>query len=230
LARSTRVAAAPPSPPRLPDRLELVTIEEVDCDDGGVELELTDTAFADQRADGLRLDTIRLTRVDLSGSRLQQVRVIDAELTDCNLANLHARGADASRLAIARSRLTGIELQAASLQDVTISGCRVDLASFGSARLARVTFDECVLTEATFLDAELDAVRFHDCDLTRADFRGARLRRCEFRRTELTQIEGVTSLRGAAIDLPTIVGLAVVWADALGIAVLDDGTGTGAGE
>ncbi len=79
------------------------------------------------------------------------------------------------------------------------------------------------MTEATFIEAHLDSVRFHECDLSRADFRGARLRRCEFRRTELTQIDGVKDLRGSAIDLPTIVGLASLWAATLGIGVLDDG-------
>lgn len=88
--------------------------------------------------------------------------------------------------------------------------------------MARVTFESCKCNEATFIEAELDSVRFDDCDLTRADFRGARLRRCGFRRCVLAEIEGVTDLRGAAIDLPTIVGLAGVWASALGIDVLED--------
>ncbi|HEX3873138.1 MAG TPA: pentapeptide repeat-containing protein [Solirubrobacteraceae bacterium] len=221
MARVPRPAAVP-SPPRLPKQLDRTPAGDLHGQDRCVEVELTDVGFSDHRTDGLRLDTIKLTRVDLSGSHLQRVRVIDADLTDCNLANLDARGADASRVAIARSRLTGIELRDGSLADLTITGCRVDLASFGSCRLARVTFDECLMTESTFIDAELDAVRFHDCDLTRADFRGARLRRCEFRRTDLSQLEGVADLRGAAIDWPTIVGLAGVWAGALGIAVLDD--------
>lgn len=67
----------------------------------------------------------------------------------------------------------------------------------------------------------LDAVRFHRCDLTRADFRGARLKRCEFRGSDLTGLEGVESLRGAAMDWPGIVEMAGVWAAALGIEVLD---------
>jgi uncharacterized protein YjbI with pentapeptide repeats len=91
-----------------------------------------------------------------------------------------------------------------------------------------VTFDDWLMTETTFIEAQLDSVRFHECDLTRADFRGARLRRCEFRRSELTQIDGVADLRGSAIDLPTIVGLASLWAATLGIAVLDDYDGEGA--
>ena len=55
-----------------------------------------------------------------------------------------------------------------------------------------------------------------------ADFRGARLRNTEFRRCELIELQGVESLRGAALEWETIVGMAGVWAAALGIKVLDD--------
>jgi len=167
------------------------------------------------------LDTVRITRADLAGTKFPQLRVVDAQLTDCNLANLDARGAAATRVAIDRSRLTGISLPGCTMHDVRVRGCRVDLASFGAAKLARVTFEDCLISEARFIEASLDSVRFHDCDLTGADFRGARLHRCEFRRSDLTGLDGIASLRGAAIDWPTIVELADVWAAALGIAVLD---------
>jgi uncharacterized protein YjbI with pentapeptide repeats len=216
------VAAPPPASPRLPKLLDGAAIAAIDCADGCIELALIDDTFAERQADRLTVDTVRLTRVDLSGTRLQDLRIVDALLTDCNLANLHSRAAEANRVVIERSRLTGITLRESTLGDLTVRGSRVDLASFAAARLTRVTFEECLLTEATFIDAELDAVRFHDCDLTRADFRGARLRRCEFRRTELSQLEGVANLKGAAIDWPTIVGLAGVWAATLGITVLDE--------
>jgi uncharacterized protein YjbI with pentapeptide repeats len=125
------------------------------------------------------------------------------------------------RVHIETSRLTGISLTEAVLHDLTFQGCRVDLASFGFSRLARVTFADCLLTQTDFLEAQLDSVRFHDCDLTGADFRGARLHRCEFRRSDLSGLHGVQSLRGAAMEWPDIVGLAGLWAGALGIETLD---------
>ena len=167
------------------------------------------------------LDTVRVSRVDLSGSRLDGLRLRDAGLAGCNLANLSSRGAEAARVRIEHSRLTGIGLHEGSLQDVTVTGCRVDLASFGFCVLVRVTFADCLLTESSFQGAQLDAVRFHDCDLRRSDFRQARLRRCEFLRSDLTDLDGVAHLRGAAIDWPTVVGQAGAWAAALGIRVLD---------
>ena len=60
----------------------------------------------------------------------------------------------------------------------------------------------------------------------RADFRGARLTHCEFRRSDLTGLQGVESLRGAALEWPDIVEMAGVWATALGIEILEaDGPG-----
>jgi uncharacterized protein YjbI with pentapeptide repeats len=117
--------------------------------------------------------------------------------------------------------MTGIAVPEATLRDVSLRGCRIDLASFGFSRLERVTFEDCVLHQTDFLEAQLDAVRFHGCDLTSADFRGARLKRCEFRRSDLTGLQGVESLRGAAMEWPDIVEMAGVWAATLGIEILD---------
>jgi len=107
------------------------------------------------------------------------------------------------------------------LQLVTFRGCRLDMASFGFAQLTRVTFEDCLMAEASFLDARLECVRFHRCELTRGDFRGASLERCEFRGGDLTDLEGVTHLRGAAIDWAGIIANANLWAAALGIEILD---------
>jgi uncharacterized protein YjbI with pentapeptide repeats len=96
------------------------------------------------------------------------------------------------------------------------------LAAFGFSRLARVTFDDCRLTQTSFLEARLEAVRFHACDLSGADFRGASLRSCEFRGCDLTRLDGVQSLRGAAMEWPDIVGMAGLRAAALGIETLDE--------
>jgi uncharacterized protein YjbI with pentapeptide repeats len=123
---------------------------------------------------------------------------------------------------IADSRLTGLQLTEAHLSDLTINGCRADLASFAGSRLERVTFEDCVLAQSDFLDAVLDSVRFHRCDLRGVDLRGARLRHTELRGCELADIEGVDSLRGAALEWEAIVGLAGTFAAALGVRVLDD--------
>ncbi|HYM55372.1 MAG TPA: pentapeptide repeat-containing protein [Solirubrobacteraceae bacterium] len=213
--------AAPPRGPELPARLERGKSAALSHDASFTETELTGASLVDQHARGLTFETAKLAGVDLSGSRLEHLRIVDAVLDGCNLANVQGRGARLSRVVVKDSRLTGIDLSEGVLTDVTFQGCRVDLASFSSRRLERVTFEDCVLAQTDFLEARLDSVGFHGCDLTNADLRGARLERCELRRSDLTGLQGVASLRGAAMEWPDIVEMAGVWATALGIEVLD---------
>jgi uncharacterized protein YjbI with pentapeptide repeats len=214
---------ATPSPgqPQLPHQINPGKIEALHHDDRIGDIELSDIAMIDQHANGVTFETVKLARVDLSGSRLEHLHIVDGALDGCNLANLRGRNANMKRVRVKSSRLTGIDLAESALSDVTVSGCRIDLASFGFSRCERVTFEDCLLVQTDFLEAQLDAVRFHSCDLTHADFRGARLKRCEFRGSDLTDLQGVESLRGAAIDWSCIVEMAGVWAAALGIEVLD---------
>ena len=177
--------------------------------------------WSDQHANGLQLETVRLVNVDLSASRVEKLKVTDGELTKCSLANLQGRAAEVTRVTIDGTRATGMAAPESSWRDVTFRGCRLDMASFGFAHLTRVTFEDCLMAEASFLDARLECVRFHRCELTRGDFRGASLERCEFRGGDLTDLEGVTHLRGAAIDWAGIIANANLWAAALGIEILD---------
>ena len=88
-----------------------------------------------------------LDGVELPGAQLPKLSLTHARLDRCNLANAAAR----ERRCVARGRSSaaaspGIELAEGTLQDVVFRGCKLDMASFGFARLARVVFDDCVLT------------------------------------------------------------------------------------
>lgn len=211
-----------PQPPHAIEQLDALAPAALAEETTYAEVELTDLDLADQRARGVALESVVLRRVDLSGSRLEGLRLLDATLTGCNLANLQARGAELNRVRVESSRLTGTVLLESQLRDVTFRGCRIDLASFSHCRLNRVTFDNCILHQSDFLGAELDTVRFEDCELVEADLRNARLRRCELRRTSLDGLQGVDRLRGIAMPWAEIVERADLWASALGIEVLDE--------
>ena len=159
---------------------------------------------------------------DHTGARCEELSLVDAELARCDLANLHALGARVTRIVLDDCRLTGIVINEGRLTDVVVRGCRADMASFAACGLERVTFEDCVLTDASFMEARLYGVRFHRCRLAGADFRQARMTTCELRHCILDDIIGVEGLRGAAMEWADIVGLAGTFADALGIAVLDD--------
>jgi uncharacterized protein YjbI with pentapeptide repeats len=213
--------AASPRPPDLPAQLDAVEVKALSHDGAFTEVEVAGGWLVDQHANGVVFETVKLASVDLSGSRLDHLRISDGALTACNLANLQARSASLTRVSIDASRLTGIVLSQGKLVDVTLRGCRVDLASFTLARLERVTFEDCVLAQTDFLEAQLESVRFHDCKLNGADLRDARLKHCELRRSDLSELQGVESLRGAAMEWSDIVGMAGVWASTLGIELLD---------
>jgi uncharacterized protein YjbI with pentapeptide repeats len=221
LACGVPTVADAPREPQLPFGLDAGEIAGLAHDARVAEIELADASLAEQHANGVSFQTVKLDRVDLSGSRLETLRIVDGVLVGCNLANLYARSVSLERARIENSRLTGIELTEGALRDVTFRGCRIDLASFGFSRLERVTFEDCLLSQTDFLEAKLDSVRFHACELSRADFRDARLSRCELRRSDLTDVQGVKDLRGAAMEWPDIVNMAGLWAATLGIEVLD---------
>jgi uncharacterized protein YjbI with pentapeptide repeats len=216
-----RAAAPSPSPPRLPPLLERARLAGLAHDQVIGEAELAGDALPDQHARGVSFDTVLLTAVDLSGSALEHLRVADAELRDCNLANVRARQARIANAVFGGCRMTGVDLGEAVVRDVTLRGCRIDLASFSAARMERVSFEECVLEQTDFLEARLDGVRFHACALAGADLRGARLDRCELRGNQMDGVQGVASLRGAAMEWGDIVGMAGAFAAALGVEVLD---------
>ena len=210
-----------PGEPELPAELERLALTALGHDASFGEIEAAGASLPDQNARGVTFQVARLSEVDLSGSRLEHLRIIDGVLSGCNLANIVARSVHAERVVVDSSRMTGIDLAEGVLTDVTFRDCRIDLAAFGFAGLKRVSFEDCVLTGTDFLEAQLEAVRFHGCDLREADVRGARMKQCELRRCELAGMQGVESLRGAAMEWSDIVGMAGVWAAALGIEVLD---------
>jgi uncharacterized protein YjbI with pentapeptide repeats len=210
-----RAAAVQPTAPELAPDLPDGRTEALAHDLRLSEMRLAGAKLSDQVARGVTFRAMSIFDVDLSGSRLEHMRILDTVIEQCNLANIHARGASLDRVLIRNCRLTGIELAESSLADVVFENCRMDLASLRACRLARVRFDDCMLAQTDFLDAQLESVRLDDCDLSGGDLRGARMRHCELRRVELSGLHGVQSLRGAAMDWSDILASAGVLAAAL---------------
>src|SRR5277367_739003 len=122
-------AASVPRPPSLPPELEPGVIDSLDHDETYAELELAEAALAGEHANGVRLDTVRLRTVDLSGSRLEHLSLTNAELSACDLSNVAAPRAELSCVTIDGGRLTGLRFTESDLRDVTFTRCRIDLAS-----------------------------------------------------------------------------------------------------
>ena len=211
-----------PRSPAVPEMLQEIAPAALDGESVLEQVALGDSDLSGIRAPGIAIREARLHATRLAGAELDGLELTDVELHGCDLANLRAgpRGGWI-RVRATNCRMTGLTFSDGVLRDVSLHGCRIDLASFGGSRLQRVTFDECDLSQTDFLEAELDGVRFTGCQMAATDLRGARLHRCELRSNRLDGLLGVDRLRGSAMPWVDIVGAAGLWAQALGIAVLD---------
>jgi uncharacterized protein YjbI with pentapeptide repeats len=167
-------------------------------------------------------EEVRVEGGDLSGARLEGGRLIDTVLEGTNLANLRARGAALTRVQLRGCRMTGLQWTEGTWRDVLVADCRADLCALRATRLERVTFRDCVLTEADLVDVQLRDVHFERCSLVGADLSGARFQRCEMRGCDLEGLRGVERLRGVAMPWPDVVQSAGLFAEAVGVQILDD--------
>lgn len=147
--------------------------------------------------------------------------LVDARLADRDFSNTRALRSSVRRVELRLCRLTGIELAESAWSDVVLADCRVDLAGFRHAKLERVVFRDCRLEEADFAGAALTDVVFERCELRRASFSGVLVERLQLSGCDLTELVGVEALRGARMPWNDVLQNAALFAQALGIRVLD---------
>lgn len=147
--------------------------------------------------------------------------LVDARVSDGDFSNTRALRSSLRRVELRLCRLTGIELAESAWSDVVLTECRADLAGFRHARLERVVFRDCRLEEADFAGATLTDVLLERCELRRASFAGARVERMQLAGCDLTELVGLEALRGARMPWNDVLQNAPLFAQALGIRVLD---------
>jgi uncharacterized protein YjbI with pentapeptide repeats len=186
----------------------------------GVWLESTSLGGAD--AGSVRFERAHLQDVDLVGSKLRALRLLDVAGERIDAANGDWGGAELRRVRLQEARLTGLDLGEARLEEVSFSGCKLDYVNLRYSVLRHVTFEDCVLNGADFQAASIEATRFHKCELREADFSKAELSHVDLRGSELALAGSVLGLRGAIVDSLQLMELAGALAHELGIAVEDD--------
>ncbi len=213
-----------PAAPDLPADLTPGTLDVHDLVDGGgyESLAFTDLDLSDREVTGVEIEACRYGNVNLSQARLRRSLIRDVVFDRCDLANLRALDCTLTRVAVSASRMTGLSFIDNHLRDVTFDGCRIDLSSFRASKFDDVVFTGCRMEQADFADADLRGARFEGCDLTGAQFSAARMTGARLSRCELTEINGVTSMRGAIVTSADAVALAFILAGALGITIEDD--------
>ncbi len=140
---------------------------------------------------------------------------------DADWANGRARGLVTRRAELHRVRLTGADLTEAALADTTFAECRLDLASLRMAKLERVVFRDCRMAECDLYGARLTDVLLDRCELRQASLDGAKLTRVELRGCDLSGLQGVEALRGVRMPWNDVLENAPLFANALGIEIVD---------
>lgn len=191
--------------------------------------DLRDGRVEGQAWAGLQLAGIRMSHCEIESVDLSEARWRNVTLYACRLRQVNLSGARLSALAIERCefvacRMTGAQLTESTLKNVIFEDCRMDYAVFEAVRttgpvglvgsnLANAVLTNCELTTATILGCRLTDLELNGCNLRGADLRG----------NDLSQIHGLLSLRGAAIDEAQLVDVAAIAATDLGFKVRPPG-------
>ena len=222
-ARDQPVYGADSEPEIAADFLEPVSAEcELSAEFSHQDVRLEGGSFAAADAGSGQLSHALLADVDLNGSRLRAVRLIDVSGTSLDASNGDWRGATMRRVQFSGCRLTGLVLSEAKLDEVTFRDCKLDYANFRFAELTRVSFEDCVLSDADFQGVKCASSRFTGCRMHGTDFNKSELDGVDLRGSDLRLSGGVEALRGALVSTAQVIDLAIPLAEAAGIVVRDD--------
>jgi uncharacterized protein YjbI with pentapeptide repeats len=147
----------------------------------------------------LTVESIELSRFDLSGKSFNRRNLANKDLSDRDLTNTDLRGANLSGANLSGANLSGADLSGANLSGANLQSAflatsksgratRLDRANLSSANLIRAN-----LVRASAVEANFDGAVLIDAKLSVAQLDGANFRNALMRRALL----GRASLRGA---------------------------------
>jgi uncharacterized protein YjbI with pentapeptide repeats len=147
--------------------------------------------------------------------------LVDALVANADWTNQRSPRLALKRVEVRQTRLTGAELSEATLADVVFDDCRLDLATLRFAKLERVVFRDCLMTECDFYEASIKDVLFERCNLRESTLSSVKIERVELRGCELAGVQGIEALRTARMPWNDVLSAAPLFAQALGIEILD---------
>ncbi len=149
---------------------------------------LASAQFIDVRLDGCDLtgaawEKAHLNRVEVIGSRIMGLKLLDANVEDVLFKDSNGEFA---------------MFWSSVFKRVRFENCKLSEASFGDANLSGVVFDKCDLTNANFQNATLAG----------ADFRGSKL---DGLRVGLKELQGAIIEPSQAVNVVGLLGITVKW-------------------
>jgi len=179
--------------------------------------------YIGQRAEGLDFGDVRVEGGRWSGVTIEGFRAFDVRFTGCDLAGLVLQDDVVIRNAyFERCRMTGATLAGAKLNEVQFVDCVLDDANFRMLEGVFVRFVDCSMVMIDLYGAKLDRSAVVRSNLRGADFTNAFCKDVDLRGSEMLDIRGADALRGATIDSAQAHGLALSFAAALEIKVVDE--------
>lgn len=163
-------------------------------------------------AEGCFFGNLRFT-----GSRLRQSQISDSNFETCDFAEVSAQDVSLLRCRVTGSRMTGSSWKAGTFRDVTFENCVSAPAMFRNAKIFATAFADCRMIGADFQFTEMHNVRFVNCDLTGAQFGNVKMGTVRFENCTLLDVGGVAFFKGATVQGPGSMELALSLARETGI-------------
>jgi len=170
----------------------------------------------------VELSGSRLANVRLTGRRFDHLRLVDVLIEDSDLSGVILTQAHFTRVELRRCRLSGLVASTLKARHVRITGCKADGAMFRMTTWEFAELRDVDLRESDFHASTLTGMRLLGCDLTGADLSKATMAGAALHGSTVEHIRGADSLRGAVIASDQVLSVALHVFAALGIVVDDD--------
>ncbi|MBD0739807.1 hypothetical protein BGM09_10260 [Streptomyces sp. CBMA29] len=163
-------------------------------------------------AEGCAFENLRFTGMGMIRSQISDSRIVT-----CDFAEVSAQDVSLIRCTVTGSRMTGSSWKASTFRDVTFENCTIAPAMFRNTKLFAVAFIDCRMSGADFQFAEMHNTRFVNCDLTGAQFANVKMGTVRFENSTLIDVGGAAHFKGATVQGPGSMELALSLAREVGI-------------
>lgn len=208
-------------PPKLPIALKTIELDELDDEELLEGLEVRGDLVGAVAA-GVTFDSCRLVGLRLPGADLARLKLRDCVLETCDLSGAFLEESSWQRVALRDCRLNGAVLTGSTWRHAAFDGCQGSAAAFRFATADHLRLNDSRLDGSDWTGTRLTDAELTSCDLSTAELSQAKLECVTFRSCQLDDLRGALALRGATIDIGSIVPVALSLFAAVDITIADD--------
>ena len=181
----------------------------------------TDADLSGRDLSGITFTECELTGVDLDGTQLRGGRLVETRIARATAPTLRAARTTWRDVHVDASRFGAVETFDSEWKSVRVTGSKLSFVNLRSSTLRDVAFEHCVIDQLDLGQARAERVSFAGCTVGALLIDQATLSHVDLRGLDLTRISGVEFLRGAALSPTQVMELSHLFAEHLGIVVVD---------